>query len=67
MTINTDFPFEYCESCDECILRVCTDSVIYGNDKIVQRVITVFCENARLCKRLEKQINEQKTSSNPID
>ena len=66
MTINTDFPFEHCESCNECILRVATNT-LYGDDRIVTREITVSCENAKLCKRLEEQINEQKTSSDPIN
>jgi len=66
MTINTNFPCKICESCNECILRVDTKT-LYGDDRIVTRVINVSCEHAALCKRLEEQINEQKTSSDPID
>lgn len=63
MTINTDFPFAHCESCTECVLRVNTDSAIYADDGIVTRVITVSCENAALCRRLEEMRNGKEDSS----
>ena len=66
MTINTDFPFKHCESCNECVLRVSTNT-LYGDDRIVTRVVNVSCQNSALCKRLEEQINEQKACSDPID
>ena len=47
MTIQTNFPFAHCESCEECILRVNTE-VLYADDQIMTRVLNVSCENAKL-------------------
>ena len=62
MTIQTNFPFTNCESCEECILRVNTE-VLYADDQIMTRVLNVSCENAKLCMRLEKMKDAKKTES----
>ena len=62
MTIQTNFPFAHCESCEECILRVNTE-VLYADDQIMTRVLNVSCENSKLCMRLEKMKDAKKTES----
>jgi len=57
MTIITDFPFDHCESCTECVLRTEKNNVTFAP------VVRVSCENASLCLRLEKMKDAKKTQS----
>jgi len=59
MNIYTNFPFECCDSCQECILQVDVHDA-YNNNKFVHKVMDVGCKNASLCMRLEKMNNERK-------
>lgn len=56
MTINTDFPFKHCESCEECVIDV-EEQIIFANDGFLTRKLMVRCKNDALCKRLEEQRN----------
>lgn len=53
MKIKQDFPFDFCESCNECVLNV-TDNTLYADNTIVIREITISCRNEAVCKNIKK-------------
>ena len=54
MEIRKQFPFDLCESCEECVLDV-EEQIIYGDCSSCARIITVGCKNERLCRKLMKK------------
>ena len=60
MDIRQSFPYKNCESCPECILDV-ESTVVYAENGIITRFITVSCKNETLCRRLENSRRESKT------
>lgn len=53
MKIEKNLPFDVCESCEDCVLDV-EEQILFG-EKFIERVITVGCKNAKLCKRLKQK------------
>lgn len=65
MTIQTEFPFDHCESCPKCVLRTETTSITYdSHSNVTERVVKVRCKNASLCMRLEEMHNAKKIEPN---
>ena len=58
MIIKEDLPFTQCNNCPELILHV-EEQVIFADDGILTRQLTVRCRNDELCKRLDRIRKEQ--------
>ena len=64
MTIKTEFPFDSCQSCDQCVLDV-TERNAYSFGEIVERKIIIGCRNTNLClKQYKKFFNEKENKNN---
>ena len=58
MYIRKNLPMPECDSCTEFILDV-NEQVIFHLDRCSERILTVKCKNANLCKRLKENLKKQ--------
>ena len=58
MTIKTEFPFDSCQSCDQCVLDV-TERNAYSFGEIVERKIIIGCRNTNLCMKQYKKFEKE--------
>ena len=54
MKIEKDLPFDFCDTCSECILDV-NEQILFSYGESCQRIVRVGCKNAKLCQKLKEK------------
>lgn len=59
MLIEKKLPYDFCDNCDEFILKVDDQLTFLQPVGCTERVITVYCKNAGKCVQLKRNIEKQ--------
>lgn len=59
MRIKKSLPYDFCDTCDQFILKTDETMTFSGAVGVTERVITVYCKNAGKCGHLYKNLKKK--------